>query len=247
MKTKSWIVILLVFAAVLCGAYVLYDRLAPEMDGANLATQSTTEETETVTESTPKATTNMTEGTVETTKPTVPDFTVYDAAGNPVRLSDFAGKPLIVNFWASWCGPCKSEMPDFQAAFEELGDEVQFLMVNMTDGSRETVETASAFIAEQGYTFPVYFDTDYSASNAYSVYSLPSTFFFDAEGTPVARATGAISGEVLQQGIDMIYTVTTEPVRSINAPAGRSLPAGAFMQIKRGRLAASSHEVWNYS
>ncbi len=135
-----------------------------------------------------------------------PDFTVYDAEGNAVKLSDYFGKPIVLNFWASWCGPCQSEMPDFNEAYEKLGENVQFLMVNMTDGSRETLDTASAFIAEKGYSFPVLFDTDMDAAMTYSVYSLPSTYFIGADGSAVAKATGAIDAETLQTGIDMIYS-----------------------------------------
>ena len=78
-------------------------------------------------------------------------------------------------------------------------------MINMTDGSRETVEIAAAFIAEQGYTFPVFYDTASSASVTYNVYSLPTTFFIDAQGNAIAQANGAIGGETLQRGIAMIY------------------------------------------
>ena len=123
-----------------------------------------------------------------------------------MKLSDYFGKPLVVNFWASWCGPCKMEMPDFNAKSQELEGKVQFLMINMTDGNRETVETASAFIEEQGYTFPVFFDITSEAAYTYSAYSLPTTFFIDADGNAIAQATGAISADTLQVGIDMIYT-----------------------------------------
>lgn len=134
----------------------------------------------------------------------MPDFTVYDKDGNAVRLSDFKGKPVVLNFWASWCGPCKSEMPDFNEKAAELEGQVAFLMVNLADGYQETIDTASAFITQQGYTFPVYYDTEISAAQAYGVNSVPVTYFIDAEGYGIARAMGAIGAEDLQVGIDMI-------------------------------------------
>jgi thiol-disulfide isomerase/thioredoxin len=136
-------------------------------------------------------------------RPKAPDFTVYDADGKAVKLSDYFGKPIVLNFWASWCGPCKMEMPDFQKKYLELGNEVQFLMVNAT-GGRETVESAKSFLAGTEYTFPVLFDADADASATYSVYYLPTTYFIDAQGHLVARAISAIDAETLQRGIDMI-------------------------------------------
>ena len=136
---------------------------------------------------------------------TAPDFTVYTAGGEAIKLSDLRSKPVVLNFWASWCGPCKSEMPDFEDAFAEQGSEIQFVMVNLTDGDRETVQTASEFISGKGYTFPVYFDTAYSAANAYQVRSIPATYFIDANGNLVAQFTGAMNAEQLQQGISLIW------------------------------------------
>ena len=132
------------------------------------------------------------------------DFTVYDEEGNAVKLSDFEGKPVVLNFWASWCGPCKSEMPDFEEAYGEYGEEIQFLMVNMTDGYQETIESAKKLITDSGYTFPVYYDTDLEAAKAYSVYSIPVTYFVDKDGYMTAYAQGALDKATLQKGIDLI-------------------------------------------
>lgn len=135
-----------------------------------------------------------------------PDFTVLDKDGNQVKLSDFFGKPIVLNFWASWCPPCKSELPDFEEMYKRYEGKVIFLMVNLTDGQRETVDVAKSFIASAGYTFPVYFDTTYEASTVYGIRSIPQTYFIDAEGNPVAYATGMISGSQLEEGIRMIYS-----------------------------------------
>ena len=202
MKKKIVLLILaLALVGLLVAAGILYQDLGEEMAPDQLAvqTQPTTEAPTTV----PTETTLPTE-TTEAQIVLAPDFTVYDLEGNPHKLSDFFGKPIVVNFWASWCGPCKMEMPDFEEKYLELGEEVQFLMVNLTDGQRETVEVASSFIAEQGYTFPVFYDTTLEAANTYGVYSIPTSYFINAKGEPIAQAQGAIDSDTLQRGIDMI-------------------------------------------
>ena len=133
-----------------------------------------------------------------------PDFTVYDIDGNAVRLSDFRGKPVVLNFWASWCGPCKAEMPDLEAAYLAYGEDVHFVIVNLTDGRSETVESGSAYVADMGYTFPVYYDTAMEAAYAYGINSIPRTYFINAEGVIVSSVTQMISAEELQAGIDLL-------------------------------------------
>ena len=137
-------------------------------------------------------------------QPTAPDFTVYDVAGNAVRLSDYFGKPIVLNFWASWCGPCRSEMPHFQEMYEKWGDEVVFLMVNVTGGGNDTQSDAMRFVQSGGYTFPVFFDLTLDAASAYGVSGFPTTYFINANGDPVTYAVGALSAATLQRGIDMI-------------------------------------------
>ena len=132
-----------------------------------------------------------------------PDFTALNEKGEKVKLSDYKGKPIVLNFWATWCHYCKEEMPDFQKAFEEYPD-VQFLMVNATDGVRETEEKAKAYLKEEGYTFPVLFDTEEEAVYNYYVSGFPSTYFIDAEGNLVTYGSGQLSPENLKKGIEMI-------------------------------------------
>ena len=208
-KKRILFVLALVFVLVLGGAYTLYGRLSQGVEHNQLKVESP--QSQAAGSSSQGAESGQTADSAQAAEPEkvlAPDFTVYDAEGNPVQLYDYIGKPLVVNFWASWCGPCQMEMPHFEDKYQELGDEVQFLMINMTDGGRETVDSASAFIAEKGYTFPVLYDTDSNAALTYGAYSLPTTYFIDADGYAVAQATGAIDADTLQQGIDLIAPKT---------------------------------------
>lgn len=178
MKNKTWLIVALVFAAVMLLAAVLYPKLTEKYSAG----------------STPDDTNSDTVIQAD-------DFTVYDSEMNGVNLSDYFGKPIIINFWASWCYPCKSELPAFNSLYEEYQDDVVFLMINLTDGQRDTVSSIKEFVSDNGYSFPVYYDIEYDASNTYGVRSIPQTVFINADGSPYDTRVGAMSEVVLENYI----------------------------------------------
>lgn len=142
--------------------------------------------------------------TDETSQASLPNFTMKTADGEEKTLADFRGKPVLLNFWASWCGPCTSEMPAIQAAYERTGQDVEFLMVNMTGMGGETEQSARALIEQEGYTFPVYFDVDGSAATTFGVTSIPQTYLIDAKGNVIGAYMGSMSESVLNEGIQLL-------------------------------------------
>ena len=212
-KLLKTLLLALALVLVLVGAYVLYNKLRANLPNSSIVV---TEQAGTLEDSAaapaeeeaePQNTVDPQDGQAdaEGEEPILaPDFTVQNDQGEAVMLSDLRGTPVVLNFWASWCPPCKSEMPDFQAAATEYEGQVAFMMVNLTDGSRETVDTAKAYIQEQGFTFPVVYDTELDAVNTYGINAFPCTFFINAEGDLVARGSGMLTLETLEQGIAMI-------------------------------------------
>lgn len=134
----------------------------------------------------------------------LPDAVILDQNNAEFRLSSLLGKPVVINFWASWCPPCQSEMPDFQSVYEQYGDRVHFVMINSTDGQRETVEKANAYIKENKYTFPVYFDTKGDAASAYGISSIPATYVADAQGNLYGYQVGVLSKEALSSVLETL-------------------------------------------
>ncbi|KKM11481.1 hypothetical protein SY88_08465 [Clostridiales bacterium PH28_bin88] len=132
-----------------------------------------------------------------------PDFTLTDLEGKTVRLSDLRGQPVYLNFWATWCPPCREEMPDIQQVYTEKGQQVRFLAINLT-GTEKTVQGVREFLSAGGYTFPVLLDKDNAVSEQYQVRAIPTSIFIDAAGVIRYRYAGAMSKEMLEAALEKI-------------------------------------------
>lgn len=192
MKNKKLVlsVIIIGFAGFLAISYLAYNSLDSKYNQKNIDSSKDASQEEVVNNST------------EQDKKIEKDFVVYDENLNKVKLSDYKGKPVVVNFWASWCPPCKDEMPLFnEISSEYKQDELVVLMVNMTDGERETVDTAKKFIKENNYNMNVLFDKDNSAAISYNILSIPRTLFIDKNGDIIKDYSGEITKKELDNQI----------------------------------------------
>ena len=146
-----------------------------------------------------------------------PDFTLTDQFGNVHTLSEYKGKTIFLNFWATWCGPCRMEMPYIQKVYEDYGSnngDVIILGVanpkteahpNNSDGTQEEIES---FLTENGYTYPVAMDLDGSVFAAYGIQAFPTTFMIDKNGNVYGYAPGSLSEDmvrsIIHQTIDSV-------------------------------------------
>lgn len=137
----------------------------------------------------------------------VPPLDVEAFDGSTVSLKDYAGTPMVVNFWASWCPPCIAEMPDLEAVHQSAGDRLAFVGINTQD----TPEEAAAMVDETGVTYDLLRDPDGTLGQAFGVFGMPSTFYVDADGTIVARHTGLLTRDALVDDLREHLGVDLEP------------------------------------
>ena len=187
---KKTVLLAVCLVAVLVAAGLLYSRLGSRYESQVQPTEAA---------SAAGQAENAAGESAASSAQTAPDFVFYDADNNAYRLSDFAGKPVVLNFWASWCSPCRQEMPDFEDAYQKYGDKVTFLMVNLTGNGSDTVASAKKAIADGGYSFPVYYDLDADGAIAYGISSIPTTLILDASGTLVKKQVGILHASLLTQ------------------------------------------------
>ena len=136
-----------------------------------------------------------------------PDFTLTDQYGNTHSLSDYKGKIVFLNFWATWCPPCRAEMPDIQAIYEEYeameDPDVVILGVAFPDyGSEESVEGITQFLDDNGYTYPVLMDTDASLMLPYYITAYPTTFMIDPDGNVLGYIPGGMTKDIMENVIE---------------------------------------------
>lgn len=169
-------VLILFLAAAVFSMAACQDETAPE-SSADQATQAATAAVTEIGE--PEVTTSQ---TLE--MPEVPDFELEANNGEKVTLSELRGKVVVLNFWATWCGYCTEEMPDFQKLHDELKDseDVVLLMLNQTDGQRETREVADAFLIDNDYDFLNLYDPGDVGYGIFGLQGLPATVVIDAQG-----------------------------------------------------------------
>ncbi len=129
-----------------------------------------------------------------------PDFTLKTLAGGTVRLSDYIGRPLVLNFWASWCTPCRGEMSDIVAAYDAHKDQhLQVLAINLTD--QEHLSDARRFVDELHMPFPVLLDQQGKVRKSYALRGVPTSVFIDARGIVRLVNPGPITSETIQRGL----------------------------------------------
>lgn len=132
-----------------------------------------------------------------------PNFVMEGAMGNEVSLKDFMDKPVVLNFWASWCPPCRAEMPLFDATYREYKEKVNFIFLNVTDGLQETKESAQDFMKNKDFSFPVYYDTNLEGVSAFQVAAYPTTVLIK-EGRVVQTIRGMVREGDLEAGLEKL-------------------------------------------
>lgn len=142
---------------------------------------------------------------------TPPDFTLTSLDGEDITLSDLRGKKVVLNFWATWCPPCKAEMPHMQSFYDKYGQEknVEIIAVNLTSAERDVtadakVDTVMTFRDSFELTFPILLDPENSAGSDYQIITIPTTYFIDSNGYIQRAIKGPMDVDMLKEYVDAL-------------------------------------------
>lgn len=223
-KTRNLVILVLSFIVLIIVASVAYNALRDSTPSVSFVPQvaalpETTEKKQVQTNISPAAVptpsepepvvedeTPAVEDGVEASAPTMPNIPLFTLDGVETTFEDVRqGKPVVINYFASWCPPCKQELPHFQKAYDTYKDQISFIFLDALDGQRETLETVKAFIRDFPFTGPVYYDEGIFAY-IFQTNSLPTTVFINADGTLANGYLGYVSESVLQENLDKLLT-----------------------------------------
>lgn len=195
---KKLVPLLLISIILFGGAYYLVSKNI-NLPSNDIVTEKN-ENTENTPETKESSQNNSSEDSAEE-KIKAPDFTLTDVEGNEVTLSELKGKKVFLNFWASWCPPCKAEMPDIEKLYQETKDsDLVILAVNLG----EDKDLVSSFLTKNKYNFPVLLDLKQSVGADYQIRSIPTSYFIDKEGYVRAGKIGAMSYDEMKYYIGLI-------------------------------------------
>ena len=128
-----------------------------------------------------------------------PDFILETLDGQKRKLSDYKGKKVMLNLWATWCPPCREEMPDMQAFYAQTqSDELEILAINLTS-SEKSLDHIDTFVQKYGLTFPILLDSDDQVSSRYEVFQIPTTYILNANGEIEQKIVGPMNLEIMSQ------------------------------------------------
>jgi len=129
-----------------------------------------------------------------------PDFVLEDLSGNPVKLSDLRGRLVVLNFWATWCTPCRTEMPEFQEIYQRNEQDLVVLGINLEENPGDIQD----FVSPLNITYPILLDKEGLVSRQYKVIQLPNTYFIDRQGILRIRHIGFLSSDQFQEYLDRV-------------------------------------------
>ena len=140
---------------------------------------------------------------IQSKKP-MPEAVVYTENDEELNLSSLKGKPMVINFWTTWCGYCKDEMPTFEKVYNEYKDKVEFILIDVLDNSEETKENGIKYRNDMNLTMPIYFDRGHTVIAKFGAPGFPTTYFIDKEGNINKVRASALTEAILVQSIEAI-------------------------------------------